>query len=171
MAGLLRDTRGDMLLGGSVLGALTIGIALEAALSPSVPRPGLAGVVCISLLGCVILCWLRAAALRLLARAGARSAQRAPLADGRAARSPGVVADHADRRGQRGGLDLDPGQPDARRGARPAGAAGPGRHLDVHRRSQFPGLDRGGPSRGVRPSLLPRLPGSSRAAEHRSPLA
>ena len=68
MAGLLRDTRGSMLLGGSVLSALTIGIALEAALSPSVLRPGLArGVVCVSLLGCVILCWLRAAALLLLA--------------------------------------------------------------------------------------------------------
>jgi hypothetical protein len=67
MAGLLRDTRGGMLLGGSVLSALTIGIALEAALSPSVPRPGLAGVVCVSLLCCVILCWLRAAALLLLA--------------------------------------------------------------------------------------------------------
>jgi formate hydrogenlyase subunit 3/multisubunit Na+/H+ antiporter MnhD subunit len=34
MAGLLRDTRGSMLLGGSVLSALTVGIALEAALSP-----------------------------------------------------------------------------------------------------------------------------------------
>jgi hypothetical protein len=40
---------------------------LEAALSPSVLRPGLVGVVCVSLLGCVILCWLRAAALLLLA--------------------------------------------------------------------------------------------------------
>jgi len=67
MAGLLRNTRGSMLLGGSVLSALTIGIALEAALSPSVARPGLAGVVGVSLLGCVILCWLRAAALLLLA--------------------------------------------------------------------------------------------------------
>ncbi len=67
MAELLRDTRGSMLLGGSVLGALTIGIALEAAFSPSVLRPGLAGALCVSLLGCVILCWLRAAALLLLA--------------------------------------------------------------------------------------------------------
>jgi hypothetical protein len=67
MAGLLRDTRGSTFLGGSVLSALTIGIALEAALSPSVLRPGLVGVVCVSLLGCVIVCWLRAAALLLLA--------------------------------------------------------------------------------------------------------
>jgi len=67
LARLLRDTRGSMLLGGSVLSALTIGIALEAAFSPSVLRHGLAGVLCVSLLGCVILCWLRAAALLLLA--------------------------------------------------------------------------------------------------------
>jgi hypothetical protein len=67
MAGLLRDTRGSRLLGGSVLSALTIGIAVEAAFSPSVLRPGLAGVTCVSLLGGVILCWLRAAALLLLA--------------------------------------------------------------------------------------------------------
>ena len=67
MAGLLRDTRGSMLLGGSVLSALTIGIALEAAFSPSVLRPGLPGVAYVSLLGCVILCWLRATALLLLA--------------------------------------------------------------------------------------------------------
>ena len=67
MAGLLRDTRGSALLGGCVLSALTIGIALEAAFSPSVLRPGLAAVVSVSLLGGVIVCWLRAAALLLLA--------------------------------------------------------------------------------------------------------
>jgi hypothetical protein len=67
MAGLLRDTQGSLLLGGSVLSALTIGIALEAAFSPTVLRPGLAGVVSVSLLSCVIVCWLRAAALLLLA--------------------------------------------------------------------------------------------------------
>ena len=67
MAALLRDTRGSMFLGGSVLSALTIGIAIEAAFSPSVLRPWLAGVMSVSLLGCVILCWLRAVALLLLA--------------------------------------------------------------------------------------------------------
>ena len=67
MAALLRDTRGSMFLGGSVLSALTIGIALEAAFSPSVLRPGPAGVLSVSLLGGVIVCWLRAAALLLLA--------------------------------------------------------------------------------------------------------
>jgi hypothetical protein len=40
MAWLLRDTRGNMLLDGSVLSAITIGIAVEAAFSPSVLRPG-----------------------------------------------------------------------------------------------------------------------------------
>lgn len=67
MAGLLRDTRGSMLLGGSVLSALTIGIALEAGLSPSVLHPTLISLVSVGLLGCVIVCWLRAAALLLLA--------------------------------------------------------------------------------------------------------
>jgi hypothetical protein len=66
MATLL-NTRGGTILGGSVLSALTIGIAIEAAFSPSVLRPGLAGVVSVSLLGCVVMCWLRAAALLLLA--------------------------------------------------------------------------------------------------------
>ena len=67
MATLLSSTRGSTILGGSVLSALTIGIAIEAAFSPSVLRPGLAGVVSVSLLGCVIVCWLRAVALLLLA--------------------------------------------------------------------------------------------------------
>ena len=67
MATLLSSTRGSTILGGSVLSALTIGIAIEAAFSPSVLRPGLAGVVSVSLLGCVIVCWLRAASLLLLA--------------------------------------------------------------------------------------------------------
>jgi hypothetical protein len=67
MAWLLRSTRGSLFLGGSILSALSVGIALEAAFSPSVLRPGLAGVVCLSLLSALILCWLRAASLMLLA--------------------------------------------------------------------------------------------------------
>jgi len=67
MARLLRGTRGSALLDGSILGALSVGIALEAAFSPSVLRPGLAGAVCVSLLGVLVLCWLRAASLLLLA--------------------------------------------------------------------------------------------------------
>jgi len=67
MAWLLRDTRGSLHLGGSVLGAITIGIGVEVAFSSSVLRPGLAGVACAGLLGGLILCWLRAAVLLLLA--------------------------------------------------------------------------------------------------------
>jgi hypothetical protein len=67
MARLLRATRGSVVLGGSILSALSVGIALEAAFSPSVLRPGVAGAACVSLLGALILCWLRAASLLLLA--------------------------------------------------------------------------------------------------------
>src|ERR1700753_2735921 len=65
MAALLGHTRGSVILGGSVLRALTIGIAREAAFSPSVLRPGLAGMVAASLLGCVIGGSLPAAGLLL----------------------------------------------------------------------------------------------------------
>ncbi len=85
MAVLLSNTRGSTILGGSVLSALTIGIAVEAAFSPSVLRPGLAGVASVSLLGCVIVCWLRAAALLLLA--GPSSTSSTTTAGGRAPRS------------------------------------------------------------------------------------
>src|SRR5207247_10998371 len=44
-----------------------IGSAVAAAFSPSVLRSGLAVVVTVGLLGCVIVCWLRATALLLLA--------------------------------------------------------------------------------------------------------
>ncbi len=67
MAWLLRDTRGSMLLDGSVLSAVTIGIAVEAAFSPSVLRPGVAGLACAVLLSVLILCWFRAAVVLLLA--------------------------------------------------------------------------------------------------------
>ncbi len=70
MARLLRDTRGSMLLDGSVLSAVTIGIAVEAAFSPSVLRPGVgpvAGLACAGLLIALILCWFRAAVVLLLA--------------------------------------------------------------------------------------------------------
>jgi hypothetical protein len=67
MARLLRDTRGSLLLGSSVLSAITIGIALEAAFSSSVLRPGAAGIASVGLLGVLIMCWLRAGVLLLLA--------------------------------------------------------------------------------------------------------
>ncbi len=67
MAWLLRDTRGNMILDGSVLSAITIGIAVEAAFSPSVLHPSAAGLACAGLLAGLILCWLRASVLLLLA--------------------------------------------------------------------------------------------------------
>jgi hypothetical protein len=67
MAGLLRDTRGNMLLSGIVLGAATIGIALETAFSGRPVRPDAAGVVNAALLCGLLLCWLRAVILLALA--------------------------------------------------------------------------------------------------------
>ncbi len=67
MARLLHDTRDGMFLDGSVLSAITIGIAVEAAFSPSVLRPSAAGLACGALLAGLIMCWLRAGVLLLLA--------------------------------------------------------------------------------------------------------
>ena len=67
MARLLHDTRDGMFLDGSVLSVITIGIAVEAAFSPSVLRPSMAGLACGALLAGLIICWLRAGALLLLA--------------------------------------------------------------------------------------------------------
>jgi hypothetical protein len=61
MADLLRDVQGSMVADGCLLGAITIGLALEAGLSAHVLRPGLAGVVSLALLGGVLACWLAAA--------------------------------------------------------------------------------------------------------------
>ncbi len=67
MAGLLRDTRGSMLLGGSVLSGIAAGIGVEAAFSPSVLRSGVAGLAFAAVLTALILCWIRAGVLLLLA--------------------------------------------------------------------------------------------------------
>jgi hypothetical protein len=68
MACLLRDTRSGMLLGGSVLSAITIGIALEATFSGRVVQPGVVGVFNVGLLCGLLSCWLMAVVM--LARAG-----------------------------------------------------------------------------------------------------
>jgi hypothetical protein len=68
MACLLRDTRGSMILGGLMLGAITIGIAAEAAFSARAVRPGAVGAVNVGLLCGLLFCWLRA--LTLLGLAG-----------------------------------------------------------------------------------------------------
>jgi hypothetical protein len=67
MADLLRDTRGSLMTDGCLLGAITIGLALEAGLSARAFRPSLAGVINLGLLGGIVCCWL--VAVFLLARA------------------------------------------------------------------------------------------------------
>jgi hypothetical protein len=67
MAWLLRDAHGGIVLGASVLSAVTAGLGLQAAFSPAVTRPGLAGLAGVAVLAVVIGCWLRALALLLLA--------------------------------------------------------------------------------------------------------
>ena len=68
MASLLLDTRSGLLLGGSVLSAITIGIGLEAAFSARVLYPGVVGAFNSGLLIGLIFCWLMA--IIMLARAG-----------------------------------------------------------------------------------------------------
>jgi hypothetical protein len=68
MASLLLDTRSGLLLGGSVLSAITIGIGLEAAFSGRVLHAGAVGAFNLGLLSGLILCWLTAVVM--LARAG-----------------------------------------------------------------------------------------------------
>jgi len=64
----MRDTRASMMADGCILGAITIGIALEASVSAHAFRPGLAGLVTLGLLAGVVASWL--AAVLLLALAG-----------------------------------------------------------------------------------------------------
>lgn len=66
-ARLLRDTRGNMLTDGVVLGAITIGFALEAGPWGRALRPSLVSVVSIGLLGVLLFCWVTTAALLALA--------------------------------------------------------------------------------------------------------
>jgi hypothetical protein len=67
MADLLRQTRGSVVADGCLLGAITIGFALEAVPSERAQGLSAAGVINLALLGGLIGCWL--AALFLLARA------------------------------------------------------------------------------------------------------
>ena len=67
MADLLRDIRVSMMTDGCLLGAITIGFALEAGAAARAMRPSLVGVISLGLLGGIVLCWL--VAVFLLARA------------------------------------------------------------------------------------------------------
>ena len=68
MAGLLRSTRGSMLVGASVLSAIAIGAALQAGIWVKVLRPSPAGVINLGLMGAFALSWV--IAVLLLASAG-----------------------------------------------------------------------------------------------------
>lgn len=68
MTDLLRDNRGSLLTDACLLGAVAIGLALEAGVASRELRPGLVGVINLSLLCGIVSCWLVAAFL--LARAG-----------------------------------------------------------------------------------------------------
>lgn len=67
LAGLLRETRGYLLVGGGVLGAITIGIALEAGFAARALQPGGLRVINTGLLLGVVFCWLTAVTLLALA--------------------------------------------------------------------------------------------------------
>jgi hypothetical protein len=67
MAGLLNDIRPTMFLNGIILAALTLGIALEAALAPAPLPPGAGGIASGALLTCLVLGWITAVALLVLA--------------------------------------------------------------------------------------------------------
>ncbi|HEY6310361.1 MAG TPA: hypothetical protein VIY52_06075 [Streptosporangiaceae bacterium] len=68
MAWLLRDTRSGLFLGGIVLSAITVGIALEAAFSGRIVQPSVVGAMNVGLLCGLLFCWLTAVVM--LARAG-----------------------------------------------------------------------------------------------------
>jgi hypothetical protein len=58
MADLLRDTRASTLTDGCLLGAITVGLALEAGSAARVLRPSLADAVNLVLFGGIVFCWL-----------------------------------------------------------------------------------------------------------------
>lgn len=67
LAGWLRDTRGDVLIGRGVLAAIAIGIALEAAFCGRVLWHGAAGVINVCLLCALLFCWMTTVALLAMA--------------------------------------------------------------------------------------------------------
>lgn len=67
LAELLNNTRPAMLLNGGLLGALTVGIAVEAGLSQHPVGSGPGMLITGTLLGCVIACWLIAVSRLVLA--------------------------------------------------------------------------------------------------------
>ncbi len=74
MTWLLRDTRASLLLGGGVLSAITVAIALEAAFSGRAMRPGVVGAVNAGLLAGLLVCWLTAVVMLAIASRPVHSA-------------------------------------------------------------------------------------------------
>jgi len=60
MADLVQDTGWSTIADACVLSAVSVGVALEAGLSARVLRPGVAGVLNVGLLCCLLACWLAA---------------------------------------------------------------------------------------------------------------
>lgn len=58
MADLVHDTGWSTIADACMLSAVSLGVALEAGLSARVLRPGLAGVLNVCLLCCLVACWL-----------------------------------------------------------------------------------------------------------------
>ena len=67
LAGLLRETRGYLLVGGAMLGSITIGLGLEAGFAARALQPGTFRAINIALLLGLVLCLLRAVTLLALA--------------------------------------------------------------------------------------------------------
>jgi len=67
MASLLRDSTPGLTLCAAGLGTITIGLAIETVAVPMAPRPAAAVVACAALFGILVLCWLRAVTLLVLA--------------------------------------------------------------------------------------------------------
>lgn len=67
MAQLLRDTRGNLVAAGCVLGGIAVGLALEMAAAAWASRSAAVSVIGVGLLGLLVLCWLTAVTLLVLA--------------------------------------------------------------------------------------------------------
>jgi hypothetical protein len=63
VAGLLRDTRGQLMADGSILGAVTLGIAMQAGPVARALRPTVEGAVSLVLLSGMLICWIAAASV------------------------------------------------------------------------------------------------------------
>jgi hypothetical protein len=143
MADLLRDIRGSMITDGCLLGAITIGFAMEAGLSSRALRPS-AGRVHQprpARRDCLLLAGSRLPAGQGK-QAGAEHGQRAPVGNRSPARPATGLGDPAAGGRRSGGMDLEPRVP-AARGSAPGQVPHAVRgHVDLLHRRLLPGVDR-----------------------------